>query len=87
MSPRKNIKGVALGLLGTFVSRNNDIDGYWDIGVLRLYSEKHHLSTLTFDLLNSLNSLESKSPISVTEVKYQSWLRKALENRKSYRAK
>lgn len=34
MSPRKTLRGVALGLLGFCVSRNNDIDGYWGMGKL-----------------------------------------------------
>jgi uncharacterized protein len=29
-----NLKGVAAGLAGSFVSRNNDVEGYWGIGLL-----------------------------------------------------
>jgi len=34
MQPFRELKGIASGLLGTFVSRNNDISGYWGIGLL-----------------------------------------------------
>ena len=64
MSRRKILKGFAYGLLGTFVSRNNDIEGYWGLGILRLYAEKHKLSTITIDLLKS-----KVEPSIVTEAK------------------
>lgn len=79
MSRSKILKGVADGLLGTFVSRNNDIDGYWGLGVLRLYAEKHLLSTVTVDMLHSLESVKSHSPVEIAEAKYQNWLRNALD--------
>jgi hypothetical protein len=34
MPSSRKLKSVAAGLLGSFVSRNNDIGGYWGIGVL-----------------------------------------------------
>ena len=34
MARRRQLKGVAAGVLGHFVSRNNDIDGYWVLGLL-----------------------------------------------------
>ena len=30
----RNLRDVAAGMLGAFVSRNNDIDGYWALGML-----------------------------------------------------
>lgn len=36
MPKRKHIKSVADGILNSFISRNNDVDGYWGIG--KLYS-------------------------------------------------
>jgi hypothetical protein len=34
MPGNRNLRGIVAGLLGTFTSRNNDIDGYWGIGLL-----------------------------------------------------
>jgi hypothetical protein len=34
MPRSRALKSIATGLLGSFVSRNNDIGGYWGIGVL-----------------------------------------------------
>jgi hypothetical protein len=34
MPSSRNLKGIAAGLAGSFVSRNNDVEGYWGIGLL-----------------------------------------------------
>ena len=34
MIPMRKLNHMAAGLLGSFVSRNNDIQGYWALGVL-----------------------------------------------------
>ena len=34
MPRRRELKGVAYGMAGKFVSRNTDLDGYWAIGVM-----------------------------------------------------
>lgn len=75
----KALKGVAHGLLGTFVSRNNDIDGYWGLGVLRLFAETNGMTTITLDLLNSEPKQFVDSPIRIAERIYQRWLATALE--------
>ena len=36
MARRRHLKGVAAGLIGSFLSRNNDVDGWWALGLLRL---------------------------------------------------
>ena len=35
MASIRNLNGVAAGILGSFVSRNNDSNGYWAVGQLR----------------------------------------------------
>jgi hypothetical protein len=54
MARRKEFKTVADGLISSFVSRNNDVYGYWGIG--KLYS--HMLSSgsmkLTIDLIDRI---------------------------------
>jgi hypothetical protein len=79
MASRKALKNVAYGLLGTFVSRDNDIDGYWGLGVLRLFADRHDMSTVTIDMLNKSLSLSNDSPVRIAEETYQEWFRNALK--------
>jgi hypothetical protein len=46
-----HLKDIAGGLCGSFASRNNDLDGYWAIGKLRLLARQHGLGTVEIDLL------------------------------------
>lgn len=54
MARRKEFKAIANGLIGSFVSRNNDVYGYWGIG--KLYS--HMISSgsmqLQIDLIHKI---------------------------------
>jgi len=34
MAKRKELKGISAGIAQSFISRNNDIDGYWAMGVI-----------------------------------------------------
>lgn len=34
MPRRKELKGIAFGIASSFSSRNNDVDGYWALGLL-----------------------------------------------------
>lgn len=54
------LKNIAGGLCGSFASRNNDLDGYWSIGKLRLLAGQHGHETITLDLLTS--SMQPSSP-------------------------
>jgi len=78
MSRRGRLQNIAQGLLGTFVSRNNDIDGYWGLGILRLYAKKNASATLKIDLLEKSDHLFSDSPVHVAKINYQKWLNKTL---------
>jgi len=66
------LKGIANDLLGTFVSRNNDIDGYWGIGVLRSYANSRDDSEVKIDLLDA--EPVPHSPITTAKEKYRQWL-------------
>ena len=68
------LKGIANDLLGTFVSRNNDIDGYWGIGVLRSYADSRNESEVKIDLLNAESDPTPRSPIKTAKEKYRQWL-------------
>jgi hypothetical protein len=39
MARRSELKGIANSLAGSFVSRNNDVDGYWALGKLYLHAK------------------------------------------------
>ena len=56
MARRKELKNIASGLLGSFISRNNDVAGYWGIGQLSLLAHQHSAHTVHIDLLASLIS-------------------------------
>jgi hypothetical protein len=45
------LRNIAGGLCGSFASRNNDLDGYWVIGKLRLLAEQHRLIAVLLDVL------------------------------------
>lgn len=51
MSGRNKLRGVARAVLGSFVSRNNDIDGYWALGLLRSFADSAGVTELRFDLM------------------------------------
>jgi hypothetical protein len=47
------IKGIAYSLLSNFVSRNNDLDGYWAIGKFYQMALERGILEIDFDLLSS----------------------------------
>lgn len=53
MRGRAHLTNIASGLCGAFGSRNNDLEGYWSIGKLRLLVEQYGQTTVSIDLLNS----------------------------------
>jgi len=53
MRRRSEIGSIASGMIHSFVSRNNDLGGYWGIGVLYLYALQAGSLCLTIDLLRS----------------------------------
>lgn len=51
MARRKELKSIASGLYGSFISRNNDVAGYWGIGKLCLLAQQHRMRIVRLDLL------------------------------------
>lgn len=51
MARRKELKNIARGLYGSFISRNNDVGGYWGIGKLCLLAQRHEVTTIRLDLI------------------------------------
>lgn len=52
MARRKEFKTIANGLLSSFISRNNDVYGYWGIGKLYSHMLKSKMMILEIDLIN-----------------------------------
>jgi hypothetical protein len=50
MPRRKELRGGAFGLLGSFVSRNNDVGGYWALGKLYEHAMKANARDVSIDL-------------------------------------
>ena len=50
MSRRKELKGVAYGFLSSFVSRNNDINGYWGLGKLYQFAVENGTDEIEMNL-------------------------------------
>jgi hypothetical protein len=53
LSRRREINGVVSGLLGSFVSRNNDVGGYWAIGKLYAQARTINIDLIAIDLMSS----------------------------------
>jgi hypothetical protein len=54
MPKRKELRGVAAGLLGAFVSRNNDVGGYWALGKLYAHALKADAPSVCVDVLRGI---------------------------------
>jgi hypothetical protein len=52
MGHRKELKNIAGGIILSFKSRNNDVDGYWELGKLYGYAKSCGTNTIELDLLN-----------------------------------
>lgn len=68
---RSNLNGAAHGLLGTFVSRYNDIDGYWGLGVLRKLAMENDVRLIEIDLLSEQ---QGQREIELCRACYRNWL-------------
>ncbi|MBN2529807.1 MAG: hypothetical protein JXR76_25680 [Deltaproteobacteria bacterium] len=51
MVNRREIKGIAAGIVGKFSSRNNDIGGYWALGVLYRDAVRNGSTVVQLNLL------------------------------------
>lgn len=67
---KHEIKNIACGLLSTFVSRNNDVLGYWGIGKLHGLMIQTKTLEITIDLIN--HTMIPHAPTFQLMVKYYS---------------
>ena len=81
MATRRALKGVSAGLVGSFMSRNNDVEGYWGMGVLLRCASEHGLHELTIDLLDAAaNPLAENEPPKIVARRYGEMLKAHLQN-------
>jgi hypothetical protein len=52
MARRIELGSIASGLIGSFSSRNNDVDGYWGIGKLHKFVESDLEKKVVIDLIS-----------------------------------
>ena len=64
MACRNEFKGIAAGIAGKFISRNNDVNGYWAMGLLYRASFEKKVTKI------SMNLLTGESSPNVTWVKH-----------------
>jgi len=78
MSRRTEHSNLSYALLGTFVSRNNDVDGYWAIGRLRAESERLASPILLLDILKGTSQPDARDSRIVASF-YREWIRTRIE--------
>ncbi len=63
MARRRELKGIANAISGSFVSRNNDFNGYWSIGQIKSFALDNGLTSvifpLTLPITNPVDNLQS----------------------------
>lgn len=77
MARRIELRGIANALNESFVSRNNDFNGYWTIGQLKLLAINNNLTTMDF-LLTTPKSAPNFNLIHYVELHYADMLERLL---------
>lgn len=80
MPKRKELKDVAAGIAASFVSRNNDINGYWGMGILYKNADEVKTNNVQLDLC-SLKSKPRAINASSAIRQYHDFLVKQLQSR------
>lgn len=81
MARRKEFKAIAEGLLSSFISRNNDVNGYWGIGKLFSLMLREETLIIEIDLINKIIIPQDKEFNNLVE-DYSNRLRIQVDNRK-----
>ncbi len=80
MGRRRELNHVAGALLGSFVSRNNDVNGYWALGQLRRLADRTGVPEFRFNLLSG--EAQPSDPLTVRVAKtYAEELARHVANR------
>jgi len=68
MGHRRELKNIARGIISSFTSRNNDVNGYWELGKLYKFCEVNHRETIQLDLLNLETEPKSEEFMPLTKM-------------------
>lgn len=80
MTPLRDLKNIAHGLAGTFISRNNDVAGDWAIGILYRECLATACTTVEFDLIAG-HCLPDGSVARAVIPRHADWLAARLKGR------
>jgi hypothetical protein len=78
---RRELLDVAGAVAGSFVSRNNDVNGYWGLGLLRSHADLNQLRSLRFDIFGQYPEPKNDALALVTDA-YRRVLARQLSIRK-----
>ena len=81
MARRREMQGICNDLLGSFVSRYNDLGGYWALGFFQIQLQGSVGHELVFDLTGKTGE-ENQSPFPMQILYYRRALHRHLELRK-----
>lgn len=81
MARRSELKGIANGINESFVSRNNDFNGYWSIGQIKSFALDNGLTSVTFPLTFPMTNPASNLQI-YTVHRYAEMLKNLLSKQK-----
>jgi len=82
---RRKLNGIAAGLATSFISRNNDMDGFWSLGLLRLFADRRQRHSLCLDIMSGRTDPDDQLLARVCRT-YQSALDRQLTAHKLDRA-
>ncbi len=74
MTRRKVLKGIAKAIVGSFVSRKNDLNGYWGMGMLCPLAQNLGTSLITINLVGNNKEVESSPIVKPIAERYSSML-------------
>ena len=52
MGHRKELKNITGGIISSFTSRNNDVDGYWELGKLYAFCKTNNHEAIKLNILD-----------------------------------
>lgn len=84
MARKREMKNAVQGILGSFVSRNNDVDGYWGIGKLYRSAIAAGCNSVRIDLIGS-KMLPRLDGFHGMIEKYENLLEKQFPDRRHYK--
>jgi hypothetical protein len=80
MGKHADFKDIVHGLAYGFISRNNDLDGYWAPGKLHALARARGERALNLTLWPPATRTQA-DPVSILEARYRTWIEGALRRR------